>query len=65
MTKDMIQAKALKTQDAAELYRLVEEALELADFYAAKKAFAEARVAKLTEQVARQSAMIENLEKTM
>ena len=64
-TKDMILAEALKTQDASKLLLLVEDALKLAEFNAAQKAFADARVAKLTEQVTRQVAMIDNLEKTL
>ena len=64
-TKDMILSEALKTQDATKLFALVEDALKLAEFHAAQRAFADARVTKLTEQVTRQVAMIENLEKTL
>ena len=64
-TKEMILAEALKTQDANKLFALVEDALKLAELHAAQKAFADARVTKLSEQVTRQVAMIENLEKTL
>lgn len=64
-TRDTILTEALKTQDPGKLYALVEAALDLAQFNGAQRALAEGRVAKLTEQVARQRAMIDNLEKTL
>lgn len=64
-TKDMILAEALKTQDASKLLSLVDDAIRLAEFNAARKAFAEARAAKLTEQVTRQVSIIKSLEKTL
>ena len=64
-TRDTILTEALKTQDPAQLYALVEAALDLAQFNGAQRAMAEGRVAKLTEQVARQRAVIDNLEKTL
>ena len=64
-TKDMILAEALKTQDASKLLSLVDDAIRLAEFNAARKAFAEARATKLTEQVTRQVSIIKSLEKTL
>ena len=64
-TKDMILAEALKTQDASKLLSLVDDAIRLAEFNAARKAFAEARAKKLTEQVTRQVSIIKSLEKTL
>ena len=64
-TELQILQEALKTQDPAKLYALVSDAIELAKFHAAQKAMADMRTKKLSEQVQRQAAMIENLEKTL
>ena len=57
--------KALTTRDPDKLFSLLEEALEHGTFLASKLAFTEKREADLKAQVARQTAMIENLEKTL
>ena len=64
-THDEILTQALATQDPARLYQLVEQALELAQFHAAQAGFSKLREQKLQEQVKRQAAMIDNLEKTL
>lgn len=64
-TELQILQEALKTQDPAKLYALVSEAIDLAKFHASQKAFADLRVKKLSDQVQRQTEMIENLEKTL
>ena len=64
-TEQQILQEALKTHDPVQLYKLVQDALDLSKFHAAQKGFADLRVKKLEEQVKRQTAMIDNLEKTL
>jgi hypothetical protein len=64
-TADELIAEAVKTQDPKVLYKLVEQAVDLARFEASSKAFAERRMQIMAEQNKRQLAMIDNLEKTL
>lgn len=64
-TVTQIQSEALRTQDPAVLYSLVEAALKLAEFEAARAALSQAREQKLKQQVQRQIQMITNLEQTL
>ncbi len=64
-TKQEILSQALATQDPQRLYTLLEQALALADFHAAQAAFSRTREQRLQEQVQRQTAMIDNLERTL
>ena len=64
-TRIEILSAAMKTRDPNELLNLIEKALELAEFNGAQLAFSRANEKKLREQVERQTAMIENLEKTL
>lgn len=64
-TADQILTAMLKTHDSIELYKLLEDAVDTIRFTEAQLAFSKSREKKLTEQVARQRAMIENLEKTL
>lgn len=48
--------------DRDEMYRIIEQALDLVTYAEASKAFAEGRVKKLEEQVKRQVDIITNLE---
>lgn len=62
---DQLIAAALKTNDPTALYKLVEEAVDGIRFVEAQLAFSRGREKKLEAQVTRQTAMIENLEKTL
>lgn len=64
-TIDEIQQLALKTQDPAKLFALVEDAIDVAKFYESRAEFSRLREVKLAEQVKRQTGMIDNLEKTI
>jgi len=64
-TIDEIRQLALKTQDPAKLFALIEDALDVAKFYESRAEFSRLREAKLVEQVKRQTSMIDNLEKTL
>lgn len=64
-TADQIISAALKTQSSAVLFLLVQEAVELAKFAQSKEELSRVREKKLTEQVQRQTALIDNLEKTL
>ena len=55
----------MKTRDPNELLNLIEKALELAEFNGAQLAISRVNEKKLREQVERQIAMIDNLEKTL
>lgn len=56
---------ALLTHDPKVLFSLVEEALDVVQFMESKLAFSEMREKKLREMNKRQTAMIDNLEKTL
>lgn len=56
---------ALKTQDPVVLFKIIEQFYDLAKFQESRKEFSDARVKKLQEQIERQKAMIDNLEKTL
>ena len=60
-----IMKQALATHDPDKLFRLVEQAIELAKFEEGRRAIAQGKVAKLEEQVKRQREQIEKLEKTL
>jgi hypothetical protein len=62
---DQLLAAALKTQDPTELFQLVQEAVDCIRFVEAREAFTKIRETRLQDQVKRQSAMIENLERTL
>jgi len=64
-TKTQIREAMVKTIDPTELMLLLREAIELVEFEESQNAFVTVRVKKLIEQVERQTAMIENLEKTL
>ena len=64
-TRIEILSAAMKTRDPNEMLQLIEKALDLAEFNGAQLAFSRANEKKLREQVERQTAMIENLEKTL
>jgi hypothetical protein len=55
----------LTSDEASRLFKVVEQFYELTKFQASTKEFSDARVKKLQEQIERQKAMIENLEKTL
>lgn len=55
----------LVTDEAVRLYKIVEQFYELTKFLESTKKFSDVRVKKLQEQIERQKAMIENLEKTL
>jgi hypothetical protein len=55
----------LNSDEAGRLFKVVEQFYELTKFQASTKEFSDARVKKLQEQIERQKAMIENLEKTL
>lgn len=55
----------LVTDEAVRLYKIVEQFYELTKFLESTKEFSDVRVKKLQEQIERQKAMIENLEKTL
>jgi len=55
----------LTSEDAARLFKVVEQFYDLTQFQASTKEFSDARVKKLQEQIERQKTMIENLEKTL
>lgn len=55
----------LVTDEAVRLYKIVEQFYELTKFLDSTKKFSDVRVKKLQEQIERQKAMIENLEKTL
>lgn len=59
-----LRAAAGATRDPATLYSLLEEALELAEFEAGRAEFALLREAKLRDQIQRQAAAVDNLQKT-
>lgn len=56
---------ALLTHDPKVLFSLVTEALDVVQFMEGKLAFSEMREKKLKEMNTRQTAMIDNLEKTL
>ena len=62
---DDIIAKALKTQDSAELYKLIEKAVDMIKFTQSQLALSKGREQKLNDQVTRHTAMIANLEKSL
>jgi flagellin-specific chaperone FliS len=64
-THNQIREAMVKTIDPTELRMLLQEALDVIAFEQAQNAFVTVRVKKLIEQVERQTAMIENLEKTL
>lgn len=64
-TADQIISAALKTQSSAVLFLLVQEAVELVRFSQSKEELSNIREKKLAEQVQRQIALIDNLEKTL
>ena len=64
-TRIEILSAAMKTRDPNELLNLIEKALELAEFNGAQLAISRVNEKKLREQVERQIAMIDNLEKTL
>jgi hypothetical protein len=55
----------LVTDEAVRLYKIVEQFYELTKFLESTKEVSDVRVKKLQEQIERQKAMIENLEKTL
>lgn len=55
----------LVTDEAVRLYKIIEQFHELTKFHESTKEFSDKRVKKLQEQIERQKAMIENLEKTL
>lgn len=57
--------KALKTQDPATLFKLLESALDHVTFVEAQLAFSKKREQQLSDQVKRQASLIDNLEKTL
>jgi flagellin-specific chaperone FliS len=64
-TPDQIREAMVKTINPTELRMLLQEALDVIAFEQAQNAFVTVREKKLIEQVKRQTAMIENLEKTL
>ena len=64
-TRIEILSAAMKTRDPNELLNLIEKALDLAEFNGAQLAISRVNEKKLREQVERQIAMIDNLEKTL
>jgi hypothetical protein len=59
MSWQTIQQKALKAQDSAELFEIIEEAIEEIKFNEAQAAFRNKKIKDLTEQVERQRKMLE------
>lgn len=55
----------LISPESVRLYKIVSEFYEITKFQAAAKEFSDVRVKKLQEQIDRQTAMIDNLEKTL
>lgn len=55
----------LNSEEATRLFKIVEQFYEITKFQESVKAFSDERVKKLQEQIDRQKAMIENLEKTL
>jgi hypothetical protein len=64
-TPDQIREAMVKTINPTELRMLLQEALDVIEFEQAQNAFVTLREKKLMDQVKRQTAMIENLEKTL
>jgi hypothetical protein len=64
-THNQIREAMVKTIDPMELRVLLQEALDVIEFEQAQNAFVTVREKKLMDQVKRQTAMIENLEKTL
>ena len=64
-TADQILTEMVKTQDPIQLYRLLEDAVDTIRITDAQLAGSKSREKKLTEQIERQKAMIDNLEKTL
>ena len=64
-TADQLITAALKTQDPAQLYQLLEDAVDTIRRTEAQLAFSKNREQQLSAQVLRQTAMIDNLEKTL
>jgi hypothetical protein len=59
MSWQTIQQKALKTHDSAELFKIIEEAIDEIKFNEAQAAFRNKKIKDLTEQVERQKKMLE------
>lgn len=55
----------LNSEEAGRLFVIVEQFYDLAKFQESTKEFSDDRVKKLQDQIERQKAMIENLEKTL
>lgn len=55
----------LNTDEAVRLYKIIEQFYELTKFQESTKVFADDRIKRLQEQIERQKAMIDNLEKTL
>lgn len=62
---DELMKRALKTQDPGELFKLFEQSIGLVKFTQAQLAFSKKREQQLSDQVKRQTAIIDNLEKTL
>ena len=54
-----LQEKALKTQDSAELFKIIEEAIDGIKFNEAQVAFRDKKIKDLQAQVERQKKMLE------
>lgn len=64
-TADQLLTEALKTQDPIRLYQLLEDAIDTIRITDAQLAGSKIREKKMAEQIERQRAMIDNLEKTL
>lgn len=55
----------LNSNEASRLFKIVGEFYEITKFQASTKEFSDDRVKRLQDQIERQKAMIDNLEKTL